>query len=103
MTDLKTSDCTERRLKRLLRKFHRLQTARIALNGEIRKTKEEILFAEKMKDASLNNIDYVFQQVFNANRLSRGESTQNIDVELNEWRIKEIDAQIVELEKQIAG
>ena len=35
---------------------------------------------KKIKDASLNNIAYAFQQVSNFNRLAQDKSTQNLDI-----------------------
>lgn len=35
---------------------------------------------EKMEKASLNNVAYAFQQIHNAGRLERGESTSNLSV-----------------------
>lgn len=38
----------------------------------------QLLDANKLKDASVNNIAYALQNVFNMNRLEKGESTANI-------------------------
>ncbi len=40
----------------------------------------ELLRDDKLKEASANNLAYAFQQMFNANRLEKNQSTQNIAV-----------------------
>lgn len=39
---------------------------------------KDVLDAEKRQKASLNNTAYAFQQVFNARRLTEGQSTDNV-------------------------
>jgi predicted DNA-binding protein YlxM (UPF0122 family) len=41
---------------------------------------QKMLDPETLQKASLNNAAYTFQQVFNANRLTKGESTENISI-----------------------
>lgn len=41
---------------------------------------EQLVDKDKIKEASLNNVAYAFQQVSNAGRLARGESTENINL-----------------------
>jgi predicted DNA-binding protein YlxM (UPF0122 family) len=41
---------------------------------------ESLLDQEKHKDASLNNVAYAYQTIFHANRLEKGESTNNISL-----------------------
>jgi len=38
-----------------------------------------LLDPDKLKEASLNNVAYTFQQVFNANQLKRGQATANVN------------------------
>lgn len=40
----------------------------------------EMLDPAKLKSATLNNVAYAFQQIFNANRLQRDKSTSNLSV-----------------------
>lgn len=67
----------------------------VLLSGVERELLENILDPEKLKAASINNIAYAFQQVFQANRLTKGMSTENISY-------KEINKDIIALEQEIA-
>ena len=56
---------------------------------------------ERLKSASLNNLAYTFQNLFNCERLERGQSTQNIDVHLEQSDLKVLEARRLELQKQL--
>ena len=59
----------------------------------------EIVRPEKLKKASVNNLAYAFERVFNANRLERGKSTQNISYAELTKEIEELEKAIAEYEK----
>lgn len=60
----------------------------------------EMLNTSKLKSASLNNVAYAFQQIFNANRLQRDKSTANLSVrsviEDIKKRREELQSQVVD-------
>lgn len=53
----------------------------------------EIMNEEKIQKASINNLGYAFQQIFNANRLVKGLSTENIDVQSLTLELEELKEQ----------
>lgn len=62
-----------------------------------------LLDPAKLKDASLNNVAYAFQQVFNANRLVQNKSTGNINYQECSREIEELEKQITEYEEKSSG
>jgi len=68
----------------------------------------ELMMLEKISDgetiakASLNNAAYTFSQLHQAGRLERGRSTANIDVKHTMEEIQVLEAEYVELQKQLA-
>lgn len=64
---------------------------------------KEIFDPEKLKKASLNNVAYAFSQVFNANRLERGESTSNVKFQALQMKLEEIRKEKALLIKEFEG
>lgn len=61
----------------------------------------EMCNPEKLKDASLNNLAYSFQGIYNANRLESGKSTSNISVAEVNGTIADLQSQADALRKAL--
>lgn len=83
-------DMNERTVQHRLKKFDKLfkelknvkdyENVRAdLLSATELKMLKSLMSEDKIAKASLNNVAYAFQQVFNANRLTRGQSTANVD------------------------
>lgn len=80
---------TEAAIRKKLKKIHSLidkeennvynQYKTQILTGAERTLLNELLAPDKLKKASINNLAYAFQNIYNANRLEQGKSTENID------------------------
>ena len=62
---------------------------------------ERLVNDEVVEKASLNNIAYAFQQIFNSGRLEKGESTENINTFALTADIVKVEQRIRELEKEL--
>ena len=62
---------------------------------------ERLVNDEVVEKASLNNIAYAFQQIFNSGRLERGESTENVNVQQMIASIEDLRKQEDEIIKTI--
>lgn len=71
------------------------------LTGLELKVYEEMCNPEKLKDASLNNLAYSFQSLYNANRLESGKSTSNISVAEVNGTIADLQAQADAIRKSL--
>lgn len=58
---------------------------------------------DAIKKASYNNLGYVFQNLYNAQRLERGESTQNLAVHEIDGSLAELEAKRQALEAELNG
>jgi predicted DNA-binding protein YlxM (UPF0122 family) len=56
---------------------------------------------DTIKEASLNNAAYGFTQVFNANRLTQGQSTNNVDIRQLSMSLQDLQAEQKRLEKEL--
>lgn len=64
---------------------------------------EDMLDQEKRKKATLGNTAYALTQVFNANRLEKGQSTSNIAYQDISAKLQELEAEEEKLMKEIAA
>lgn len=62
---------------------------------------EQIFDKEKLQKASINNVAYAFQQIFNARRLEEGQSTENISYADMSKRLEEIKEEIRKKKEQL--